>query len=106
MKKGDIVLVPFPFSDMKGFKTRPAIVLINNEFDVTLAFLTSELRWKMEFDFIIEPNLQNGLKVKSLVRLNKIATLDTDLVIGVLGHLSEHQMRELNSNLIRLLKLK
>jgi mRNA interferase MazF len=43
MKKGDIVLIPFPFTDLTGNKKRPAIVLIDSEDDVTIYHLIPDL---------------------------------------------------------------
>lgn len=45
MEKGDIVLIPFPFTDLTGQKNRPALVLINHENDITVSFITSKISW-------------------------------------------------------------
>ena len=55
MKKGSVFLIPFPFTDLKGSKIRPAVVLYKSELDVTISFITSELRWKTEHDISIFP---------------------------------------------------
>lgn len=62
MKKGDIVLIPFPFTDLTGLKNRPALVLINAENDITVAFISSQLTSDAETDLQIHPSILNGLK--------------------------------------------
>ena len=99
MKKGDIVLLPFPFTDLSGVKTRPAIVLAQNDFDVTVAFVTSQIHFKEGTDIVIDPSKENGLKRTSLIRLNKIATIDKDIVLGKLGEIDEDVLIQININL-------
>lgn len=105
MKKGDIVLIPFPFTDLLGNKNRPAVILIDSEDDVTVCFITTQLKWQSGFDISIQPSDLNGLKKTSLVRLNKFATIDKDLIIGRLGILDDNTIDLSNRNLMEILKL-
>jgi len=105
MKKGSVILIPFPFTDLKGSKIRPAVVLSNNELDVTICFITSEFKWKTKYDISILPSENNGLKVPSLIRISKIATIDSALVLGELGKLSDVEIAELDIGLKKLLQL-
>lgn len=105
MTKGDIILVPFPFTDLSAIKNRPALVLIVTDKDVTVAFITSQFKWEDLYDLKIEPSDSNGLKKTFLIRLNKITTIDRDIVIGRLGILSSEDVKIVNYNLIRLLRL-
>ena len=105
MEKGDIILIPFPFTDLKGNKNRPAIVLINSEFDITLAFISTQLQWKEETDILLKPTKNNGIKKESLLRLAKIATVDKNLALGKIGRLESNDLKQVNKNLIKLLKL-
>jgi len=105
MKKGSVILIPFPFTDLRGSKVRPAIVLCKSDLDVTICFVTSELRWKTEYDISVFPSVNNGLKVPSLIRTGKIATIDSSLVLGELGELSDIEIGKLNKGLIKLLQL-
>ncbi len=105
MHKGDVILIPFPFTDLKGSKLRPAIVLIETDYDLTVSFITTQLKWEEVTDIEILPSEQNGIKKTSLIRLSKIATIDKSLAIGKLGELKRSEMIELNKKLKRLLQL-
>ncbi len=105
MQKGDIVLIPFPFTDLKGSKNRPALVLIDNSQDVTLAFVSTQMKWKEATDVVLLPSIDNGLKKESLLRLSKIATIDKALVLGKIGSVHNSTIKEINSSLIELFQL-
>lgn len=106
MIKGDIVLIPFPFTDLSGGKNRPALILISSDIDITLAFISTQIKYRDLTDVILKPSLENGLKKESIVRLSKLATIDKDLAIGRLGKIGESGLKEVNRNLIEILKLK
>ena len=105
MQKGEIVLVNFPFTNYQGQKIRPAVVLFSNENDSTLTFITSETKWKTENDIVLKPSKRNGLKEISLVRINKISTIENNLILGQLGLLCPEEIKNLNLNLKKLLQL-
>jgi len=106
MNKGDIILIPFPFTDLSGNKNRPALILFDSEDDVTVCFITTRLKWQSEFDIPVQPTLINGIKIPSLIRLSKIATIDKELILGKIGVLDDDYVESLNNNLVRLFKLK
>jgi mRNA interferase MazF len=105
MKKGDIILVPFPFTDLKGFKKRPAVVLYNDSFDVVVSFITTNLVWNEKTDILIKPNNTNRLKRTSLIRTNKLATIKNTIIIGKIGELDRKTVDELNEKLIQIFEL-
>lgn len=105
MPKGDIILVSFPFSDLTGSKLRPALVLFESDLDLTSCFITSQLAWRETTDIIIRPSKYNGIKSESLIRTNKIATLDRTLAKGLLGRLTSGEIQKVDLNLRILLSL-
>ncbi len=105
MKKGDIVLISFPFTNLKGAKRRPAVILYKGELDVIVSFITSRIKWEEKTDLLIFPDQLNGLKKPSLIRIDKIATLEIDLIIGKIGVVDEDKIIELNSKLSQILGL-
>ena len=105
MTKGDIVLIPFPFTGLSGSRNRPALVLASGEADVTLAFISTQIKWKDENDILLKPSPDNGLKRDSVIRLSKLATLDKELVLGRLGTIEGKTIKQVNKSLIRIFKL-
>jgi mRNA interferase MazF len=99
MIKGDIVLITFPFTDLSGSKLRPALVLAVNKLDITVCFITTQVTFHEPTDVEITPTQKNGIKQDSLIRTSKIATLDKSLAKGLIGELSNEEIKLLDNKL-------
>jgi mRNA interferase MazF len=84
---GDIVLTRFPFTDLSGEKRRPALVVSRDNdrrADLFVCFITSIQRTGPDTAPLAAGSL-TGLKVPSVVRFDKLATLDRSVIAGKLG---------------------
>jgi mRNA interferase MazF len=91
---GSIVLARFPFTDLSGDKRRPALVISrDNERrpDLVVCFITSVQRTGPDMAFIAA-STETGLKVPSLVRFDKLATLDRSVIAGRIGTASADRL--------------
>lgn len=107
MTKGRIVLIPFPFTDLSGHKVRPALVLHSSRGeDCIVAFISSRPeRKKHSYDVHVAPSAGNGLKVPSIVRVDKLATLEKKIVIGELGALEPEALKQVDTTLRKVFTL-
>jgi len=105
MKKGDIVLIPFPFTNLSGKKLRPALILAVSSADITVAFITTQTEWKEPTDIEIQPDVNTGIKKASLIRPGKLATIDKTIALGRIGTLPTHLINQVNSSLKVILQL-
>lgn len=84
---GSIVLTRFPFTDLSGDKRRPALVVSRDNqrrADLVVCFITSVPRAGPDTAPLASlPG--TGLKVPSVVRFDKLATLDLAVITGKLG---------------------
>ena len=84
---GSIVLTRFPFTDLSGDKRRPALVVSRDNArrtDLVVCFITSVPRSGPDMaPLAASPG--TGLKVPSVVRFDKLATLDPAVIAGKLG---------------------
>ena|SRR3972149_6132900 len=108
--KGKIILVPFPFTDLMSAKLRPALVIYEGERDVVIAFISSKIPSELsDTDVLItrkHPDFRNaGLKVDSAIKLDKIATVLKDLIVGELGELGEILREEVNTKLRKIMEI-
>jgi mRNA interferase MazF len=86
---GDIVLLNFPFTDGKSFKKRPALII--NDFDdgdILVCRITSQI-YETPFDVFIENFKKSGLKLPSVIRVHKLATLDKEIVEATMGQIDD-----------------
>ncbi len=109
-KKGDIVLVPFPFSDQSFVKKRPAVVISSDAYnshslDIIITAVTSNLKNSMTTnECIIKDYCSAGLLKPSIIK-SAISTIDKSLVLKRLGNLSSEDLDSLNKVLRELLSL-
>ena len=82
---GDTVLLRFPFTDGTTFKKRPALVINDSsDGDIIVSRITSQI-YKTKYDVYIEHWDKVGLKLPSVIRVHKLATLEKNMVEIVMG---------------------
>ena len=102
--KGKIVLIPFPFTDLTSTKLRPALVLFEGQKDVVVTFISSRIPRRPALTEIIindtHPEFKlTGLKNSSVIRLDKVATISKDLILGEIGEIGDKLKKETNVKL-------
>jgi hypothetical protein len=91
--KLDIALVPFPFTDLKNQKLRPALLLsdsmsqTNNH--AVFAMITSSQKNNWKHDIKLH-GLEFLSKQDCILRLGKVFTLDLRLVRKIIGSLEAY----------------
>lgn len=107
---GDVILVPFPFSNQLAIKKRPAIIISSLQYnlyssDVIIIAVTSQNQILRGFgDSLIEHWQEAGLLKKSVIK-PAIATIEQNLIMKKLGILNESDFLNLQNNLKVLLNL-
>ena len=90
---GDVVLVPFPFTDQSSSKQRPAVTVSQRAYanarpDVVLMAITSQVRLPLGFAEVFLADWQDANLLKPSVIKPVFATLEQGLIIKKLGQLS------------------
>ena len=94
---GDIVLTPFPFTDLSQSKVRPAVVLANvGMSDWILCEITTSTRLRFRVIDIGLGDMRIGsLRVGSRARTDRIATLNESLFLRTIGRLNDPKFDEI-----------
>jgi len=99
----DVVVVPFPFTDIDSSKRRPALVLSVSDFNhqghTVMAMITTSSHTPWRGDTPINHEAA-GLSAPSTVRL-KLFTLDNRLVVRKIGQLAPQDQRSVGAELER-----
>ncbi|SNS91502.1 mRNA interferase MazF [Anaerovirgula multivorans] len=103
--KGDIVVIPFPFSDLSQSKKRPAFVLADlHGDDLILCQITSKML-KDEYAIeILDDDFETGnLMKESNVRINKLFTADRSIILYKVAALKDSKTQEIINGVINIL---
>jgi mRNA interferase MazF len=101
-QRGDVVLLPFPFTDLSATRTRPAVVVSVPSFeqetsDFTVAMITS-VPHTTPYDYALQDWQAAHLLRPSWVR-TKLATLSPALVRYQPGRVSDADMAEVEKRI-------
>lgn len=94
--KGDVVVIPFPFTDLSSSKKRPAVILADIKGNDYFMLQITSQNVKDQYAIpLLKTDFQFGsLQKNSNIRPNKIFTLDETLVLYKIGHLTQAKIDE------------
>lgn len=107
--QGDIVLMPFPMTDLaESPKPRPAIVIsnkiVNKTNDVILAAMTTTIR-NDEFSFSINPKDLTHPLANGEIRCHKLFTAKKSIIIKKISALKKVKHKDLFDKISEVLKI-
>lgn len=101
---GDVVLVPFPFTDQSTTKKRPAVIISSHAYntgrpDLIIMAVTSQIKSTAILGEVIVQDWQAAGLLKPSAIKPVIATLEMSLVIRTMGRLMDHDQQALQGAL-------
>jgi len=103
--KGDVVIVPFPFSDLSQAKKRPAfVVTVLDGDDIILCQITSQwVKDKYAIPIDEDDFATGSLKQKSHIRPNRIFTADRNIILYPAGRLHQKKIDDVMEQIVKIL---
>lgn len=105
--KGDVIVTPFPFSDLSAAKKRPALVvatLTGN--DIILCQITSQaVTDRYAVPLTDQDFTHGGLRQVSNIRPNRLFTAESGIVLYRAGTLDTVKMQEVLTRLVQILTM-
>jgi len=105
--KGDVVVLPFPFSDLSSSKRRPALVVaVASTDDIILAQITSR---SFSDNYAVELSdtdfSDGGISVASNIRPNKLFTADVSIIAYKAGNIKMQKMKDVAATISTLISV-
>jgi mRNA interferase MazF len=104
----ELILIPYPFSDLQNKKVRPALVLSNDLFnkksdDCILIPLTSIIKDSPYSILITQDNLDEGRLIKTgRIRIDKIFSVDKSLIYMKIGRVNNKTFNKVKEEFFNL----
>lgn len=103
LSRGDVLLTRFPFTDLTGSSVRPALLVSTGQIgqDYVLAGISSVIRGgAIATDIVVAPShpefAQAGLRVASVFRMHKLATVESNVIVRRLGKIGPQLQLEVD----------
>jgi mRNA interferase MazF len=99
--KGDVVVIPFPFSDLSGSKRRPALVirkLLGD--DIILCQITASRSDNYSIDLTNCDFTEGNLPLDSFIRASRLFTADSNIIVQKRGKLNQLKINEVIEKII------
>jgi mRNA interferase MazF len=108
LRRGDIVLTRFPFTDLTGASLRPGLVVSHGQIgqDVVLIGISSVVRGpSVPTDYMVDSShpefAATGLRVTSVFRMHKLVAVERSVLVRRMGQIGPQLQAEVD----RLLRL-
>ncbi|NJL67222.1 MAG: type II toxin-antitoxin system PemK/MazF family toxin [Microcoleus sp. SM1_3_4] len=104
--KGDVVVVPFPFSDLTQAKRRPALVIANEAGDdIILCQITSQnIADRYAISLENSDFSEGGLDRASNIRPNRLFTADREIILYKAGKLKTEKLNEAIAKIVEIIQ--
>lgn len=109
-EQGDILIIPFPFTDLTGIKQRPAVVISNDDYnkseiDIVVCAITSNLEDSNHGVTLEKKDLLSGFIVlKSLIKVDKIISVDKNIIRKKIAKIKKNKLEEVFKILDEIIK--
>ena len=103
-RKGDIVLFPFPYTDLSNRKIRPCLVISDEmEQDIILCQITSKMTRADQYSIELKKDetLEGTLQIDSLIRTNMLFTASKFQILKRICKVTDTKYREIINKIIK-----
>lgn len=109
-ERGNIILVPFPFSDQTTTKKRPSVIISSDSYngissDIIIMAITSSTEQTFNIGECFIENWQSAGLLKPSTMKPAISTIEKSLVLKQLGRLSPRDLTSMDKVLRKLINL-
>ena len=104
--KGDVVVIPFPFSDLSNVKRRPALVLTKLKGDDVILCQITSIEKSDGYSIQLDDTdfVSGSLKKKSNIRPNRLFTAESNIIIYSAGKLSQTKIKNITNKVINIIR--
>ncbi len=109
MEQRDIILTPFPFSNLEAEKVRPSIIISNNDYnkkfdDILVVPLTTNLNVRDYAILLSNADLEKGKLVKdSKIKADRVFSINKKFIKLIIGRINKEKFNSIKEMIYKLI---